>query len=219
MTTTTRNISAAVGNFIYRVVGATLLDGSVYEDVEADRRAALQATAVVLLASLAPVVGFSGIFGFQSDALLRVAALSIVTWVAWAVLMFQIGTRLFPEPQTRTSIGELLRTTGFAAAPGLLQVFAVLPGMLMPVFVGTWIWMIAAMVVGVKHALDYTEHATGPARLPDRRRSGRCDGDDLRRVLWPDGQMNCEARPMTDKSLEPPPVPLSASVGPAGFVL
>jgi hypothetical protein len=37
----------------------------------------------------------------------------------------------------------------------MLQVFAVLPGMMMPVFVGTWIWMIAAMVVGVRHALDY----------------------------------------------------------------
>ena len=156
MTTMTRNLNAAVGNFIYRVVGAALLDGSIYEDVEADHRAGAQATAVVLLASLAPVVGLSGVFGFQSDALLRVAALSIVTWVAWAVLMFQIGTRLFPEPQTRTSLGELLRTTGFAAAPGLLQVFAVLPGMMMPVFVGTWIWMIAAMVVGVRHALDYT---------------------------------------------------------------
>jgi hypothetical protein len=155
MTTTTRNISAGIGTFIYRVIGAALLDGSVYEDVEADRRAAPQATAVVLLASLAPVVGLSGVFGFQSDALLRVAALSIVTWVAWAVMMFQIGTRVFPEPQTRTSLGELLRTTGFAAAPGLLQVFAVLPGMMMPVFVGTWIWMIAAMVVGVRHALDY----------------------------------------------------------------
>jgi hypothetical protein len=155
MTTMSNTINAAVGRFIYRVVGATLLDGSVYEDVEADRRASLQATAVVLLASLAPVVGFSGIFGFQIDALLRVAALSIVTWVAWAVLMYQIGTRLFPEPQTRTSLGELLRTTGFAAAPGLLQVFAVLPGMMMPVFIGTWIWMVAAMVVGVKHALDY----------------------------------------------------------------
>jgi len=155
MTAITRNINAAVGTFIYRVVGATMLDGSVYEDVEADRRAAPQATAVVLLASLAPVVGVSGSVGFQADVLLRVAVLSIVTWVAWAVLMFQIGTRLFPEPQTRTSLGELLRTTGFAAAPGLLQVFGVLPRMMMPVFIGTWIWMIAAMVVGVRHALDY----------------------------------------------------------------
>jgi hypothetical protein len=155
MTTISGTISTVVGNFLYRLVGATLLDGSVYEDVEADRYAGPQATAVVILASLAPVVGLSGIFGFQGDALLRVAALSIATWVAWAVLIFQIGTRVLPEPQTRTSLGELLRTTGFAAAPGLLQVFAVLPGMMMPVFAGTWIWMIAAMVVGVRHALDY----------------------------------------------------------------
>ncbi len=155
MTTISRNTTTVVGNFLHRLMGAALMDGSVYEDVEADRHAGPQATAVVLLASLAPVVGLSRIFGFQSDALLRVAALSIVTWVAWAVLIFQIGTRVLPEPQTRTSLGELLRTTGFAAAPGLLQVFAMLPGMLMPVLIATWIWMIAAMVVGVQHALDY----------------------------------------------------------------
>ena len=63
--------------------------------------------------------------------------------------------RLFPDPETESSVGELLRTTGFAAAPGLLQVFMMLPGMLLPVFIGTWIWMIAAMVVAVSHALDY----------------------------------------------------------------
>lgn len=153
--TTTTDIGGAAGNFMYRLMGAALLDGSVYEEVEADRRFTLQATAVVLLASLAPVVGVSRTVGFESDVLLRVVSLSIVTWVAWAMLMFQIGSRLFPEPQTRVTLGELLRTTGFAAAPGLLQVFAVLPGMMIPVFVGTWIWMIAAMVVGVKHALDY----------------------------------------------------------------
>jgi Yip1 domain len=155
MRTISQSLSTAAGDFLYRLIGAALLDGSVYEGVEADRRATFQATVVVLLASLAPVVGMSGIFGFQIDALLRITALSIGTWMVWAVLIFQIGTRFFPEPQTRTSLGELLRTTGFAAAPGLLQVFAMLPGMMIPVFVATWIWMIAAMVVGVAHALDY----------------------------------------------------------------
>lgn len=155
MRTTSRSVGNTASSFLYRLVGAVLLDGSVYEDVEADPRATFQATAIVLLASLAPVVGLSSVFGFQIDALLRVAALSVGTWILWAVLIYQIGARLLPEPQTRSSLGELLRTTGFAAAPGLLQVFVMLPGMLQPVFVGTWIWMIAAMVVGVSHALDY----------------------------------------------------------------
>jgi hypothetical protein len=79
----------------------------------------------------------------------------LIMWVAWAVLMHQIGTRLLPEPQTRATLGELLRTVGFAAAPGLLQVFAVFPAVTVPVFAGTILWMFAAMVFAVRHALDY----------------------------------------------------------------
>jgi hypothetical protein len=101
------------------------------------------------------VVGLSSVFGFQIDALVRIAALSVGTWILWAVLIYQIGTHLLPGPETRSSVGELLRTTGFAAAPGLLQVFMMLPGMLLPVLVITWTWMFAAMVLGVAHALDY----------------------------------------------------------------
>ena len=142
-------------NFLYRLIGAALLDGSVFEGVEGDRRATAQAAVVVFLASVAPVVGLSRVFGFQIDALVRLAALSMGAWLLWTVLIFQIGVRLFPDPETESSVGELLRTTGFAAAPGLLQVFVMLPGMLLPVFIGTWIWMIAAMVVAVSHALDY----------------------------------------------------------------
>ena len=158
-----RDIGAATGAFLYRLMGAAMLDGGVYEGIEADVRATRQAAAVVLLASVAPAIGASGIFGFQVEMLLRLTALSLITWFAWAVLMFQIGTRLLPEPQTRATLGELLRTIGFAMAPGLLQVFAVLPGMIVPVFIGTWIWMIAAMVIGVRHALDYK--STGRAVL------------------------------------------------------
>jgi hypothetical protein len=152
---TGRDVGTATGIFLYRLMGAATLDGGVYEGVEADPSATRQAAVVVVLASVAAAVGAGGIFGFQLGILLRLTALSLVTWFAWAVLMFQIGTRVFPEPQTRATLGELLRTIGFAAAPGLLQVFAVLPGMRLPVFIGTWIWMIAAMVIGVRHALDY----------------------------------------------------------------
>jgi hypothetical protein len=155
MTMTSRNLDAATGAFLYRLVGAAMLDGTVYEGVEADVRATRQAMAAVLLSSVATAIGAGGLLGFHLAMLVRVAALALITWFAWAVLIYQIGTRLLPEPQTRVTLGELLRTTGFAAAPGLLQVFAVFPGMRLPVFIGSWLWMIAAMVVGVQHALDY----------------------------------------------------------------
>lgn len=84
-----------------------------------------------------------------------VSAIALITWFAWAVLMHQIGTRLLPEPATRATLGELLRTVGFAAAPGLLQVFAAFPAVTIPVFVISIVWMFVAMVIGVRHALDY----------------------------------------------------------------
>ena len=148
-----------MGLFAYRLVGAALLDGAVYEGVEADRSAMGQAIAAVLLSSLAAGIGASGWHGPRLSTVVAVAALALVTWIAWAVLMFQIGARLLPEPDTQSSIAELMRTIGFAAAPGLLQVLAILPRITIPVFVVTWIWMFAATVMAVKHALDYRSTA------------------------------------------------------------
>ena len=60
-----------------------------------------------------------------------------------------------PQPQTRSNVGELLRTIGFATAPGCLRVLGILPGSTIPVFALSAIWMLAAMVVAVRQALDY----------------------------------------------------------------
>jgi hypothetical protein len=67
--------------------------------------------------------------------------------------------RLLPQPQTRSNVGELLRTIGFATAPGCLRVLGVLPGVTIPVFAVTAVWMLAAMVVAVRQALDYDSTA------------------------------------------------------------
>ena len=80
---------------------------------------------------------------------------SLVTWAAWALLMFEIGVRLLPGRQTRSSPYELLRTIGFAATPGCAAVLGAVPGITLSVLAGTWIWMLLAMVVAVRQALDY----------------------------------------------------------------
>ena len=147
--------------FLYRLIGAAMLDAGMYEGIEADRHVTIQAMATVLLSSLAAGVGAAGWFGVHILTLVGVSLVALITWVAWAMLMFQIGTRLLPEPQTSVTMGELLRTTGFAAAPGVLFVFATLPRMAVPVFVAVTLWMFGAMVVGVRHALDY--ESTGRA--------------------------------------------------------
>jgi hypothetical protein len=159
VTTVTKDGRITVGLFAYRMIGAALLDASIYEGVEADRSAMRQAIAVVLLSSAAAGIGGAGWTGPTTRTMITIAGVALITWVAWAMLMYQIGARMMPEPQTETSPAELIRTIGFAASPGVLQVFAMLPRMRGPVFVAAWLWMFAATVMAVKHALDYRSMA------------------------------------------------------------
>jgi hypothetical protein len=150
-----------MGIFLRRIAGAALLRTEVYEDVEGDRSATMQAMAVVLLSSLAAGVGALGPLGARPMALASISLLAFAVWFIWAVLTLQIGTRIMPSPQTRADVGELLRTTGFAAAPGMLRVVAVIPGLTTVVFVVTTAWMLLAMIVAVRQALDL--NSTGRA--------------------------------------------------------
>lgn len=144
-----------MGLFAYRLLGAAMLDASVYEGVEADRATTMQALAAVVLASLAAGIGAGDWLGDRTFTLVAVTALAIITWSAWAMLVFQIGTHVLPGTDTQADWGQLLRTIGFASSPGLLQVLGVVPQGRPAVFLVTGIWMFAAMVVGVQHALDY----------------------------------------------------------------
>ena len=148
-----------MGLFFYRLIGAAMLDAGMYEGIEADTRTTSQAFAAVLLSSLAAGVGASDWFGARVTSFAIVSGIAVLTWAAWAMLIHQIGTRLLPGPETEADWGQLLRTTGFAAAPGLLQVFGVVSQARGVVFGVTTAWMFAAMVVGVKHALDYQSTA------------------------------------------------------------
>ena len=66
-----------------------------------------------------------------------------------------------PEPQTRTNVGELLRTIGFAASPGILRIFGMVPAIGGTIYVMSTVWMLVAMVIAIRQALDY--NSTGRA--------------------------------------------------------
>jgi hypothetical protein len=110
------------------MVGAARLDIDTYEEVEADTTATGQAAAVVALAGV---------------------ALAMI----WSGVTYLIGSRLFHGTATW---GELLRTLGFAQAPTVLAVFAIIPGIgfiLLPVLS---IWTLIAGVIAVRQALDFS---------------------------------------------------------------
>jgi hypothetical protein len=140
-------------NFINRIFRAARLDAHLYEEVEADKTSMRQAMLVVILSGVAAGVGSISHGGYLGIAAGTVTAL--VGWYIWAFLTYLIGTKFLPEPQTKSDIGELLRTIGFASSPGLIRVFGVFPGAKKLVFPAASAWMIVAMVIAVRQALDY----------------------------------------------------------------
>jgi Yip1-like protein len=146
-------------SFPYRLFGAAALDVGVYEEVEADRGATVQAAVVVVASSLATGFGAYGLTGRSGASLVAGAlawsALALVGWAAWALLVFEIGGRLMPTSETRVDVTELLRTIGFSTAPGFLCVLGVMPSVARPAFILAFAWMLVSMVVAVRQALDY----------------------------------------------------------------
>ena len=139
--------------FTDRMIRAAKLDVDLYEEVEADKGAMMQAMGVVILSSVAAGIGTIGTTGLKGLVLGTIAALA--GWFIWAYLTYYIGTRLLPEPQTKADVGELLRTIGFSSSPGLLRVLGIIPmlGNILNFIIG--IWMLVAMIIAVRQALDY----------------------------------------------------------------
>jgi hypothetical protein len=148
-----------MNEFLQRMVRAARLDAQLYEEVEADSSATGQAAAVVVLASLAAGIGGIGPSGVGGVVIGSAAAL--LGWVVWAVLTYYIGTKILPEPQTEADIGQLLRTLGFASAPGVIRFVGFIPGLGALLAIVSAVWMLAAMVIAVRQALDY--ESTGRA--------------------------------------------------------
>jgi hypothetical protein len=144
---------------IDRMIRAARLDANLYEEVEADPNTMGQATMVVILASVAAGIGHLATNGAGGILVLTLGTL--LGWYVWAFLTYFIGTRFLPEPQTKADLGELLRTVGFASSPGLIRVLGIIDPLRGVVFLGATIWMLVAMIVAVRQALDYT--STGRA--------------------------------------------------------
>ena len=142
-----------MSGFWDRIIRAAKLDVGLYREVEVDKGALGQAMAVVVLSSIAAGIGTVGSGGIGRVLVVIVSAL--VGWYIWAYITYFIGTKLLPEPQTKANHGELLRTIGFSSSPGLIRILGVIPILREIVFLVAGIWMLVAMIIAVREALNY----------------------------------------------------------------
>ena len=146
--------SEGADSMIGRMIRASRLDVHIFEEVEANTSATRQALLVVALVALATGIASVGKTG--PIGLFVGVVLAIVGWALWAWIVHLIGTKIMPSHSTHADWGQLARTLGFAQSPGIFRVLGLVPVIGSIIFTVASIWMLVAMVVAVRQALDYT---------------------------------------------------------------
>lgn len=148
-------------SLVNRMLRASKLEVTLYEEVEADARATMPAMWVVIIASVAAGIGtgISAIIAKKGAllflwGLLGGVAVALVGWLAWAGITYLLGTTVLKGAGTSATWGELLRTIGFAQSPNVLKIFSFLPFLGWLISLGASIWALIATVIGVRQALD-----------------------------------------------------------------
>jgi len=156
---------AADQTLIGRMIRAARLDLRLYAEVEADATATGQAASIVLLAAFAGGINFPNApFLILFGGLLA----ALVGWLLFAYVIYLIGAKLLPEPNTKADFGALLRAMGFANAPGVVKLLGIVPELRVLVFFVAMVWVLVATVTAVRHALSYTSswRAIGVCAIP-----------------------------------------------------
>jgi hypothetical protein len=143
-----------VANFQERVIGVMQLRAATFEEVEHDASATSQAAIVVLVATIAQRLS---LYDLGVRWLLGSIVAALVAWLIAALVLFFIGTRVLPGKNTSADVGQLLRTVGFAQAPGIFAILGVLPVLGGLIGLLVFLWVLAATVVAVRQALDYDD--------------------------------------------------------------
>lgn len=137
------------GSLVDRMKGAAFLDVQTFEEVEHDGTATAQAAAVVAMVAVAQAIGASP---FGLTGAVRGALAALVGWLAWAGITYLIGDKVLGGTATW---GELLRTLGFAQAPGVLLVFGFIPFLGRGLTLVVGLWMLVAAFIAIRQALDF----------------------------------------------------------------
>ena len=79
---------------------------------------------------------------------------AIFTWLVWAIFIYVIGVKIFPDKETNVPFKKILIGVGYAHAPGLIRFFAVTPELVIPIIFLTQFWIFASLIIATKQILN-----------------------------------------------------------------
>ena len=140
------------GEFLDIIFRSIRLDKSLYKDNRNFGEAAIYfAGLIMILDGIAGAVAANTII---KTAIAMSGLTSIITWFIWALFIFVVGVKLFPDKEIKVSFKKILIGVGFAHAPGLLRFFAVTPDLMIPIIFLTQFWIFAGLIISTKQILN-----------------------------------------------------------------
>ena len=141
-----------LSEFLNIVFKSIKLDKTLYTDNKNFGEAAIYFSGIIMI--LDGIAGAVAANTIIKTAIAMSGLTAILTWFIWAVFIFVIGVKLFPDKQTRVPFKKVLTAVGFAHAPGLLRFFAVTPDLMIPIIFLTQFWIFAALIISTKQILN-----------------------------------------------------------------
>ena len=79
---------------------------------------------------------------------------AILTWFVWAIFIYVIGVKIFPDKDSKIPFKKIMISVGYAHAPGLIRFFAVTPEFAIPIIFLTQFWIFASLIISTKQVLN-----------------------------------------------------------------
>ena len=136
-------------NIVFRSIK---LDKSLYNENKNFGEASIYfAGLIMILDGIAGAVAANTVI---KTAIAMSGLTAIITWLVWAIFIFVIGVKLFPDKQTKVPFKRVLTAVGYAHAPGILRFFAVTPDLMIPIIFLTQFWIFAGLIISTKQVLN-----------------------------------------------------------------
>jgi len=137
-------------DYIYRSIK---LDRSLYGNPKNFHELSIYYAVIIII--LDGIAGAVAVSSFYKSNIMLSGLTAIIGWVVWAILIYIIGIKLFPDPDTKADLRKVLIIVGFAHSPGLLRILGIIPGLAIPIIFFTQFWIFASLIIGVKEGLNF----------------------------------------------------------------
>ena len=140
------------GEFLSIIVRSLKLDKTLYKDNKNFGEAAIYFALIIMI--LDGVAGAVAANTIIKTAIALSGLTAIFTWFVWAIFIYVVGVKLFPEKETKVPFKKILIGVGYAHVPGILRFFAVTPDLMIPIIFLTQFWIFAGLIISTKQILN-----------------------------------------------------------------